>query len=52
MTNEEIITFMRNGDMCREFGCTMEKVNWMGATDSYFAFKCKYCRKEAYASWQ
>jgi len=52
MTNEEIISFMKNGDMCREFGCTMERVYYNGGTDSYFSFKCKYCKKEAYASWQ
>ena len=49
--SEEIVSFMRNGDMCREFGCTMERLNYQGGTDSYMNLKCKYCKKEVYTSW-
>lgn len=51
MTNEEIISFMKNGDMCREFGCTMERLFKNSNIDSYMNLKCKYCGKEAGVSW-
>jgi len=51
MTEEEIINFIKNGGMCREFGCTMERLYYNGGVDSYMNLKCKYCRKEASASW-
>lgn len=52
MTNEEIINFMKNGDMCKEFGCTMERLYQSSNIDSYMSLKCKYCGKDAGASWQ
>lgn len=51
MTEEEIINFIKNGGMCREFGCTMERLYQSSNTDNYMTLKCKYCGKDSMASW-
>jgi len=51
MTTEEIISFMKSGDMCKEFGCTMERINYQGGIDGYMSLKCKYCKRDAWADW-
>ena len=51
MIEDELIPFIRNGGMCREFGCTMERLYQNSNIDSYMNLKCKYCGKDASASW-
>jgi len=52
MTEEELIQLVRNGAMCKAFGCTMERLFQNSNIDSYVSLKCKYCGKDSYASWE
>ena len=50
LDQEELIQFIKNGGMCEAFGCTMERINYQGGTDGYMNLKCKYCKRDSYAS--
>jgi len=51
MDEEELVKFVKEGVMCRAFGCTMERLYQSSNTDSYMSLKCKYCGKDSGASW-
>jgi len=51
LTEEELIKFIKEGRMCKEFGCTMERLYYNGGSDSNMNLKCKYCGREGYMSW-
>ncbi len=47
---EEIIQSIKDGLLCRAFGCIMERVNYyQDANDKSMNFKCKYCKREIWA---
>jgi len=52
MNEEEIISFIKEGGMCKSFGCTVERLYYNGGLDNYMTLKCKYCGKEQYVTWQ
>jgi len=50
LTEEEIIKFIKSGGLCKEFGCTMERVSYFqNPEDSNMEFKCKYCKRQVWA---
>ncbi len=52
MSEEELIKLIRDGALCKAFGCTMERLFKNSNIDSYMNLKCKYCGKEAFANWE
>ena len=52
LEEDEFISFVKNGGMCKAFGCTMERLYQSSNLDSYMSLKCKYCGKDTGATWQ